>query len=149
MNDPKESLLDLTRRATNRLRIVNVLSERSSRQRYSRMMAEVADKAGGNDHNLPIRFVIFNYPRTGSNLLCSLLNQHPEILCHHEIFNPERIYYAKDFKDYFPELSNASRQDFIRGKVGSITIGDRNRFPEKLFLFVWQHAFEAKAVGFN
>ena len=34
------------------------------------------------------RFVILAAPRSGSNLLCTLLNSHPEILCHHEVFNP-------------------------------------------------------------
>ena len=34
------------------------------------------------------RFVILAAPRSGSNLLCTLLDSHPEILCHHEVFNP-------------------------------------------------------------
>jgi hypothetical protein len=45
------------------------------------------------------RFVIFAVPRTGSNWLCSLLNSHPEIICHHEIFNPERIIYSTSYRD--------------------------------------------------
>jgi LPS sulfotransferase NodH len=29
--------------------------------------------------------VILAAPRTGSNLLCTLLNSHPDVLCHHEL----------------------------------------------------------------
>jgi hypothetical protein len=41
------------------------------------------------------RFVILNAPRTGSNFLCTVLNSHPDILCHHEIFNPHVIGVAR------------------------------------------------------
>jgi len=41
-----------------------------------------------------VRFVVLAAPRTGSNWLCSLLDSHPEVVCHHELFNPERILYA-------------------------------------------------------
>lgn len=41
-----------------------------------------------------IRFVILAAPRTGSNLLCTLLQSHPDVLCHHEIFNPDGIFTA-------------------------------------------------------
>jgi LPS sulfotransferase NodH len=43
-----------------------------------------------------VRFVIFAAPRTGSNLLCSLLNAHPDILCHHGLFNPGGVHWARD-----------------------------------------------------
>ena len=43
------------------------------------------------------RFVILAVPRTGSNLLCTLLNSHPQILCHHEIFNPAGVFAAPDY----------------------------------------------------
>lgn len=36
------------------------------------------------------RFVILCFGRTGSNWLCQLLNSHPSILCHGELFNPAR-----------------------------------------------------------
>lgn len=45
------------------------------------------------------RFVILAAPRTGSNLLCTLLNGHPDILCHHEVFNPEGIFVALDRRE--------------------------------------------------
>jgi hypothetical protein len=37
-------------------------------------------------------FCIITQPRTGSNHLCGLLNSHPEIVCHYELFNRRRIY---------------------------------------------------------
>ncbi len=40
------------------------------------------------------RFVILATPRCGSNWLCTLLDSHPQILCHHELFNPDGIYIA-------------------------------------------------------
>ena len=41
----------------------------------------------------PMRpFVILAAPRTGSNMLCTLLNSHPAITCHHEIFNPRGVF---------------------------------------------------------
>lgn len=40
------------------------------------------------------RFVVFATPRSGSNWLCTLLDSHPDILCHHELFNPEGIHIA-------------------------------------------------------
>lgn len=45
------------------------------------------------------RFVILAAPRSGSNLLCTLLHSHSEILCHHEVFNPSGIYYALEYRD--------------------------------------------------
>ena len=43
------------------------------------------------------RFVILAAPRTGSNLLCTLLNSHPQVLCHHEVFNPGGVFTALDY----------------------------------------------------
>jgi LPS sulfotransferase NodH len=40
------------------------------------------------------RFVILATPRSGSNWLCALLDSHPRILCHHELFNPEGVHLA-------------------------------------------------------
>jgi len=36
------------------------------------------------------RFVILNAARTAA-IICTLLNSHPEVLCHHEIFNPHVV----------------------------------------------------------
>ena len=57
------------------------------------------------------RFVILSVPRAGSNLLCTLLNSHPEVLCHHEVFNPRGIFYALTHRDgSFSVGSVAERQ---------------------------------------
>ena len=32
-------------------------------------------------------------------MLCTLLGSHPEILCHHEVFNPSGIFYALYYRD--------------------------------------------------
>jgi len=45
------------------------------------------------------RFVVLAAPRTGSNWLCTLLDSHPDILCHHELFNPKGIHYAVRLRD--------------------------------------------------
>ena len=41
-----------------------------------------------------VRFVVVAVRRAGSNMLCTLLDSHPAILCHHELFNPRGIFYA-------------------------------------------------------
>jgi LPS sulfotransferase NodH len=58
-----------------------------------------------------IRFAIVAAPRTGTNLLCTLLNSHPEILCHHEVFNPGGIYYALDLRDESIDLGTIAARD--------------------------------------
>jgi hypothetical protein len=35
----------------------------------------------------PLRFVVLAYQRTGSNLLCGLLHQHPQLAMHNELFS--------------------------------------------------------------
>lgn len=45
------------------------------------------------------RFVILATPRSGSNLLCTLLHSHPDVLCHHELFNPAGIFTALPLRD--------------------------------------------------
>jgi LPS sulfotransferase NodH len=57
------------------------------------------------------RFVIVAAPRTGSNLLCTLLDQHPALLCHHEIFNPSGIFYALDLRDDALQLGSIEERD--------------------------------------
>ena len=65
------------------------------------------------------RFVILNAPRTGSNFLCTVLNSHPDILCHHEIFNPHVIGVARhlqgaDFRLGTTEEREGDPIDFMR-----------------------------------
>lgn len=80
-----------------------------------------------------LRFVVLAAPRTGSNWLCTLLDSHPEILCHHEIFNPERILYS---------LS-------CRGSLDLGTPEERDGDPLRLIDLVWRADFGYRAVGFK
>jgi LPS sulfotransferase NodH len=80
------------------------------------------------------RFVILNAPRTGSNYLCTLLNSHPEILCHHEIFNPHVVGVAR-------HLQNS---DFHVG-----TIEEREKDPVEFLGRVWQQPLGRSCVGFK
>lgn len=80
------------------------------------------------------RFVILAAPRTGSNLLCSLLNSHPEILCHHEVFNPRGIFYALDRRD---------------GSMALATRAERDRQPFEFLDKLWRASEDACHVGFK
>jgi LPS sulfotransferase NodH len=82
----------------------------------------------------PARFVILNAPRTGSNFLCTVLNSHPAILCHHEIFNPHVIGVAR-------HLQNG---DFCLG-----TMEERERDPIEFLERVWRASLGRRAVGFK
>ena len=42
----------------------------------------------------PLPFLILGTGRVGSNYLITLLNQHPEVICHYEVFHREKIHYA-------------------------------------------------------
>jgi LPS sulfotransferase NodH len=82
----------------------------------------------------PIRFVILAAPRTGSNMLCSMLNSHPLVLCHHEVFNPEGIHYALDRRS---------------GEINLGSPAERDRDPVGFLRRLWQRSGGAKAVGFK
>lgn len=80
------------------------------------------------------RFVILATPRCGSNWLCGLLDSHPEILCHHELFNPAEIHLA---------LSQ-------RGKGWKL--GDkrmREEAPLELLKAAWRQTRGFNVVGFK
>lgn len=80
------------------------------------------------------RFIILAAPRTGSNLLCTLLNSHPAVLCHHELFNPNGIFYALDHRD------------------GSLNLGgidERDQDPAAFLERVWANPCGASRVGFK
>ena len=75
------------------------------------------------------RFVILATPRTGSNWLCTLLDSHPEILCHHELFNPEGVHLALSQRGKGWELGDRHMQqeaplDLLREAWGQ-TLGFR------------------------
>jgi LPS sulfotransferase NodH len=81
----------------------------------------------------PDRFVILNAPRTGSNYLCTLLNSHPDILCHHELFNPHVIGVARHLQ-----------QTEILG-----TVEERERDPEGFLARAWSISAGRRLIGFK
>jgi riboflavin biosynthesis pyrimidine reductase/LPS sulfotransferase NodH len=82
----------------------------------------------------PVRFAIIAAPRTGSNMLCTMLNAHPEILCHHELFNPAGIHYALDHRD---------------GRFDLGSMAERDRYPVDFLRRVFGHRCGRNAVGFK
>lgn len=81
-----------------------------------------------------VRFVVLAAPRTGSNWLCTLLDSHPEVLCHHEIFNPAGLHYSLRLRDGGFDLG---------------TVAERDRSPEVVLKRVWQRSLGRRAVGFK
>ncbi|MCZ6683991.1 MAG: hypothetical protein O7B26_12490 [Planctomycetota bacterium] len=79
-------------------------------------------------------FVILAAQRTGSNLLCTLLNSHPEILCHHEIFNPRGPIYAVTHRE---------------GTLDFGSIEERDRDPFSFLDRVWRTRCGHSCVGFK
>jgi LPS sulfotransferase NodH len=80
------------------------------------------------------KFAIIAAPRTGSNLLCTLLDSHPEILCHHEVFNPSGIFTALTQRHRTMELGS---------------IASRDRDPLGFLERVWTSGRDHRAVGFK
>jgi LPS sulfotransferase NodH len=80
------------------------------------------------------RFVILAAPRTGSNLLCTLLNSHPDITCHHELFNPRGVFYAVDRRD---------------GSIDLGDVGERDRDPIGFLDRLWHSDAKASCIGFK
>lgn len=80
------------------------------------------------------KFVVLAVPRTGSNFLCTLLNSHTRVLCHHEVFNPDGIYYAVDKRD---------------GSIDLGSLADRDRDPIGFLERVWQTGHDQECVGFK
>lgn len=87
------------------------------------------------------RFVVLAAPRTGSNWLCSMLDSHPEVLCHHELFNPAGIHAALSWRG---------------GAVDAVDVGavlgtqaERDRAPLDFVARVWSRARGCRAVGFK
>ena len=79
------------------------------------------------------RFVILAVPRTGSNLLCTLLDSHPRILCHHEVFNPQGIFTALPY----------------RNKPDNLSLADRDRDPLGFLHSLWRTGMGHACVGFK
>jgi hypothetical protein len=80
------------------------------------------------------RFVILAVPRSGSNMLCTMLGSHQAILCHHEIFNPKGI-----------RLALALRETgFTLG-----TLEERQRSPLEFLERIWAASLGRACVGFK
>jgi LPS sulfotransferase NodH len=82
----------------------------------------------------PIRFVILAAPRTGSNMLCTLLGSHADILCHHELFNPADVYCALELRGGSLDLGG---------------VGERDRDPLAFLERVWSAHLGHSHVGFK
>lgn len=80
------------------------------------------------------RFVILSARRSGSNLLCTLIDSHPGALCHHELFNPQGIFTALDLRDIATPLHD---------------IAARERDPVAYLAQVWRYARGHTCVGFK
>jgi LPS sulfotransferase NodH len=80
------------------------------------------------------RFVILSARRSGSNLLCTLIDSHPDALCHHELFNPRGIFTALDLRDTATPLHD---------------IATRERDPVAYLAQVWRYARGNACVGFK
>ncbi len=80
------------------------------------------------------RFVILSARRSGSNLLCTLIDSHPDALCHHELFNPRGIFTALDLRDTSTPLHD---------------IVAREHDPIAYLAQVWRYARGHACVGFK
>lgn len=80
-----------------------------------------------------IKFIIVSAPRSGSNLLCGLLNSHPKIVCFHELFHRKAIFYGP---------KNNNLYDFG-------TIAERDHDPARFMSQIYSPAHGYKSVGFK
>ena len=76
-------------------------------------------------------FVILCYPRTGSTLLVEMLDSHPDILCHAEIFNPKSTYLSRK-----PHLNIGTKEE-------------RDRDPWTFLKNMYAEVDGASIVGFK
>jgi len=83
-----------------------------------------------------VHFLICAVPRSGSNMLSSLLNDHPDILCHHELYNPNGIFYALNLRNTKFSFKNINT-----------TIRDLK--PLEFLKEVWEHPLRCSHIGFK
>lgn len=89
-------------------------------------------------------FVIIFLSRTGSNFLSSKLDNHPDILCHHEVFNPG-----------CPHRSRSAKEGDIVLDLGSAKDRDRNQWQFISMVFrspgvlPGDRPNQVKAIGFK
>jgi hypothetical protein len=81
-------------------------------------------------------FVILFVPRTGSNYLAALLDTHPEVLCHHELFLPGSAH-----------RSLSVREGLVEFDAGSARERDGN--PYSFLRRIFRNDLGRKAVGFK
>lgn len=81
----------------------------------------------------PIKFVIISTPRSGSNLLCGMLGAHPQIICFHELFHHEAVYFGPRNRD----------------KYNFGTVEERDRQPYKFLSKIYNQEHGSDAVGFK
>jgi hypothetical protein len=60
-----------------------------------------------------MRFAIFGLPRSGSHMLRDLLNQHPELQCAGELFNPSYMAVPYNLDKVFQTYLTGSKAGFI------------------------------------
>lgn len=89
-----------------------------------------------SDRTPSVRFIILAVPRTGSNLLCTLLHSHPDILCHHELFNPRGIFYALDLRN-------------TGYSIGGMSLDQRDVQSLEFLSRVWSAGEHHQAIGFK
>ena len=78
---------------------------------------EESEKKIYNEKNLKppeTRFVIIANPRTGTNNLIDLLNSHPDILCHREVFHRDTVYLIDGTRDDLITKRNKNPINFLR-----------------------------------
>jgi hypothetical protein len=97
-------------------------------------VGDLGSGAGPGPRAGTVRFVVVAARRTGSNMLCTLLDSHPAILCHHEVFNPRGIYCALSLRD------------------GDFTLGSMDERDADCVAFVdriWRRPEGHRCVGFK
>jgi glycosyltransferase involved in cell wall biosynthesis/LPS sulfotransferase NodH len=77
------------------------------------------------------RFVVLSWKRTGSNLLCGILHNHPNILMHNELFNPIDIF------TYHPHIFESTNKQNEQNDRRRWTVLTRDLFPEDFLRFIW------------
>ena len=59
------------------------------------------------------RFVVIANPRTGTNNFIDLINSHPDISCHREVFHPATVYLMEGTRDNLREKRNSDPLAFL------------------------------------
>mmetsp|Transcript_12923 Transcript_12923/g.27249 ORF Transcript_12923/g.27249 Transcript_12923/m.27249 type:complete len:1014 (+) Transcript_12923:733-3774(+) len=112
-----------------------------SKNRRKRLFAHFTDQ--GRDQVAKV--VVLSWKRTGSNLLCGILHNHPEICMHNELFNPIDIFtYHPNTLLFDEDLSDASWSTLTRDLMPF-------DFLEHIWnpSTVWKIRPFAKVVGFK